>query len=71
MLLKFANRAFARVMRPMSVSRPVALSKIDAEMVNYVNQQLEADQARALGSIKGWSTVCKFLFLLEEFSCVY
>ena len=60
MLLKFANRAFIRALRPMSVSRPVALSKIDAEMVNYVNQQLDADQARALGSIKGWSTVCKY-----------
>ena len=70
MLLKLANRAFTRavVNRPLSLSRCVQLNKIDADLVNYVEQQLGNDKARVLSSIKGWSNVCKFfpikIFLL-------
>ena len=61
MLLKLANRAFTRavVNRPLSLSRCVQLNKIDADLVNYVEQQLGNDKARVLSSIKGWSNVCK------------
>ena len=61
MLLKLANRAFTRavVKRPFSLSRCVQLNKIDADLVNYVEQQLGSDKARVLSSIKGWSNVCK------------
>ena len=63
MLLKLANRAFVRAVthRPLTMSSRLSkLSKIDADMVNYVEQQLGEEKERTLPAIKGWSSVGKF-----------
>merc|ERR1712021_231873 len=59
MLLKLANRAFVRAVtqRPLTLTSRLSLSKIDADMVNYVEQQIGGEKERALSAIKGWSTV--------------
>ena len=64
MLFKLANRAFVRAVthRPLTMSSRLSkLSKIDADMVNYVEQQLGEEKERTLPAIKGWSSVGKFL----------
>jgi len=57
--LKLANRAFVRAVtqRPLTLTSRLSLSKIDADMVNYVEQQIGGEKERALSAIKGWSTV--------------
>ena len=60
MLFKLANRAFVRAVthRPLTMSSRLSkLSKIDADMVNYVEQQLGEEKER----VECWSSVGKFL----------
>ena len=70
MMLKIATRAFGRVCRrPIALSANLRMNKIDADLVNYVNDQLDNDiKERTISSIKGWSSVCKFMFRTKLFS---
>jgi hypothetical protein len=43
------------IVRPVRLTTSTLMSKVDSEMVNYVNDQLGHETARTIPTIKGWS----------------
>ena len=43
------------IVRPVRLTPSTLMSKVDSEMVNYVNDQLGQEAARTIPTIKGWS----------------
>ena len=49
--------------RPVRLTTSTLMSKVDSEMVNYVNDQLGHETARTIPNIKGWSDCGKQMII--------